>query len=131
MRHNKTSSEKLKALGGLDIITAVLKDESATDKLKLRVLAYLTAIMTANEISESLVIALRTKEIVESTLKYLNAQSSVYVVDRVLNFLSHLISSGVAFTENELTALKAGIADIEQMRERLNEDDYQTVKHVL
>ncbi|CUS23869.1 LAQU0S12e01860g1_1 [Lachancea quebecensis] len=130
-RHNKTSFEAVQTLGGLDIISPVLEDESATDKLKLRALAFLTAITTTVPLDEPFLETLRERRIIESALRFLNPESSVYIVDRVLNFLSQLITSGLRLNEVELSQLRSGLPAIKGLEERLNEDDYQKVKHVL
>ncbi|CAR23698.1 Hsp70 nucleotide exchange factor FES1 [Lachancea thermotolerans CBS 6340] len=130
-RHNKASFEAVETLGGLDVILPVLEDNNATDKLKLRALAFLTAITATVSLTESFLEKLRERKIIESTLKFLDPESSVYVVDRVLNFLSQLITSGLRLNEAEMRQLRSGFPSIKELEERLNEDDYQKVKHVL
>ncbi|SCU94302.1 LANO_0E06348g1_1 [Lachancea nothofagi CBS 11611] len=131
VRHNKDSYERLNKLGGLNIIAPVLKDQDTTDKLKLRALALITAIMTSTAVDETFMNTIRKTNIMESTLKFLNAKSNIYIIDRVLNFLTHLINAGEKFSDQEIAALKTGFQDIETVKDRLNEDDYETVKHVL
>lgn len=131
IRHNSDVYEKFVSLGGLEIIPPVLGDETSNDKLKMRVLALLAAVLTAVEFNASFVEVLRKDGIIESTLDFLVPDGGLYVIDRVLNFLSQLISFGFKFNEQEMSKLRQGYENIENLKDRLNEDDYQTVRQVL
>ncbi|SCU93299.1 LAME_0F03312g1_1 [Lachancea meyersii CBS 8951] len=128
VKHNADSYAQFDKHHGLDVIAPVLCDPKATDKLKLRVLALTTALMTSTTINETFMATLRKENIMQTVLKFLHCGSNIYIVDKVLNFLSQLINAAEKFSESEITELKSSLQDIESIKERLNEDDYQTVK---
>lgn len=118
-------------LNGLDTVAPVLNDNSVKPKLKMRAIALLTAFLTSTKIEENLVGTLRKDGIIESTIANLSKDNDINIIDRVLAFLSQLISAGVKFTAEELEKLTNGYHSIESVKDRLNEDDYLTVKYVL
>ncbi|CEP63849.1 Hsp70 nucleotide exchange factor FES1 LALA0_S09e03884g [Lachancea lanzarotensis] len=128
LKHNKESYSKFNKLRGLDVIAPVLSDPNATDKLKLRVLSVVTAVMTSTMIDADFMQKLRDESILQTSLKFLHSGSNIYIIDKVLNFLSQLINGGERFDESEVTVLKSGLQDIASLEERVNEDDYKTVK---
>ncbi|SCU84455.1 LADA_0D01772g1_1 [Lachancea dasiensis] len=131
VKHNRDSFEKIRKLGGLAVIEAVLRDSSLTDKLKLRALALVTALMTSTTVDLTFLQTLRDSQILWRAMTYLNADSNIYVIDKVLNIFSHLINAGLRFNDSELAQLKSGLLEIESVGERLNEDDYEVVKSIL
>ncbi|SCU93388.1 LAFA_0F16138g1_1 [Lachancea sp. 'fantastica'] len=128
LKHNKDSYAKFKELHGLDVIAPVLNDSNATDKLKLRVLSLITAVMTSTTVDSDFMKTLRNERILQTSLKFLHSDSNIYIIDKVLNFLSHLINAGEKFDDSEVSTLKSGLQDISSVEDRLNEDDYKTVK---
>ncbi|SMN22818.1 similar to Saccharomyces cerevisiae YBR101C FES1 Hsp70 (Ssa1p) nucleotide exchange factor [Maudiozyma saulgeensis] len=118
-------------LNGLDIISPVLKDEAAKPKLKMRSFALLTAVLSSTNIDETIVKVLRKDDIIQSSIGNINKDNDINIIDRVLAFLSQLITARVTFTPEELENLSTAYGDIESLKDRLNEDDYQTVKYVL
>ncbi|CAI1916631.1 hypothetical protein SEUBUCD650_0D03110 [Saccharomyces eubayanus] len=131
IRNHEDISEKFFKLNGLDCIAPVLSDATVKPKLKMRAIALLTAYLTSVKISESLINVLRKDGVVESTIDCLSSETDLNIIDRVLSFLSQLISSGIKFNEQEMRLLNEGYKHIEPLKERLNEDDYLAVKYVL
>ncbi|CAI4059817.1 hypothetical protein SUVZ_04G3140 [Saccharomyces uvarum] len=131
IRNHKDISEKFFKLNGLDCIAPVLGDTTVKPKLKMRAIALLTAYLTSVKIDDSLINVLRKDGVVESTIDCLSSETDLNIIDRVLSFLSQLISSGIKFNEQEMRLLNEGYKHIEPLKERLNEDDYLAVKYVL
>ena len=107
IRNHKNISEEFFKLSGLDCIAPVLNDPTITPKLKMRAVALLTAFLSSVDIDENLINVLRKDGVVESTIECLSDESNLNIIDRVLSFLSHLISSGIKFNEQELHKLSA------------------------
>lgn len=128
--HTVLATEFLKS-HGLDIIAPVLSDPSSKPKLKTRAVSLLNAFLSSVEITEGLISTLREDGVVEAAICCLRSDSEVSIVDRVLNFLSQLITAGIKFTEEEVSELSLGMKNIEGLKEKLNEDDFSTVKYVL
>ena len=103
----------------------------AKTKLKMRAIALLTAFLTSTEISESLISDMRKDGTIEATIDCLNSETDLNLIDRVLNLLAQLISAGIKFNQVEMEKLKTGFQKVEPLKDRLNEDDYLTVKYVL
>lgn len=114
-------------LNGLDIIAPVLKDETSKPKLKMRSVALLTAVLTSTNIDATIVNVLRKDGIIESAIDNIAKDNDLNIIDRVLDFLSQMISARVTFTPEELGKLGNAYSDIESLKDRLNEDNYQTV----
>lgn len=131
IRNHPASSEVFCKLHGLEIIPPIIHDAKASNKLKMRAISLLSAFLTSTSINETLMDLLRKEGIVESTIDCLNISSDVYIADRVLNILAQLIIAKVQFTDGEKQKLQAGMQNIEPEKDRLNEDDFQTVKYVL
>lgn len=68
---------------------------------------------------------------IEATIDCLNSETDLNLIDRVLNLLAQLISAGIKFNQVEMEKLKTGFQKVEPLKDRLNEDDYLTVKYVL
>ena len=131
MRHNKEIYKQFYELDGLKLIAPVLNDANANEKLKLRVMALLSTIMTVADVKDAKFLSLlRYDNIISSTLSFLQPESNLYLIDRVLNFLAQLIDIGFEFSASELEQLKAGVHNIKPVEDRLNEDDYKTVQYV-
>lgn len=131
MRHNKEIYKQFYELDGLKLIAPVLNDANANEKLKLRVMALLSTIMTVADVKDAKFLSLlRDDNIISSTLSFLQPESNLSLIDRVLNFLAQLIDIGFEFSASELEQLKAGVHNIKPVEDRLNEDDYKTVQYV-
>lgn len=131
VRNHPDMAEKFLELRGLDVVAPVLTEPGTAKKLKMRAISLLTAFLTSVKIDENLISSLRSEHIVSSAIECLNFESDVNIVDRVLNFLSQLISANIKFSDEEKEKLKLGMQNIEQCKEKLNEEDYSTVKYVL
>ncbi|KAG0656783.1 hsp70 nucleotide exchange factor fes1 [Maudiozyma exigua] len=118
-------------LNGLDIIAPVLNDNNIKPKLKMRAFALLTAVLSSTNIDATIVKVLRKDNIIQSAIGNLTKDTDMNIVDRVLAFLSQLITAKVELLPEELSSLSQAYNEIETLKDRLNEDDYQTVKYVL
>lgn len=116
---------------GLDIIPEILNDDEAKSKLKMRAIAVLTAFLGTTEINDVMILLLRKDGVIESVIDCLQHETDLNLLDRVLNFLSLLLTAGIKFNQNELDSLKNGFEKIQPLKDRLNEDDYLAVKYVL
>ena len=130
LRHNQDIYQQFDKLHGLELISPVLEDDSANGKLKLRVMALLSTVLTAADVTPEFFQLLRKDNIIEITLDYLHPESNLYLIDRVLNFLSQLINVGFKFSSSEMEKLKIGVKRIEALEDQLNEDDYKIVQYV-
>lgn len=116
---------------GLDIIPDILNDTTANSKLKMRTIAVLTAFLGITKINDVMIALLRQDNVIESVIDCLQHETDLNLLDRVLSFLSLLLSSGIKFNETEIESLKTGFEKIQPLKDRLHEDDYQTVRYVL
>ncbi|CCE65728.1 hypothetical protein TPHA_0M01530 [Tetrapisispora phaffii CBS 4417] len=131
IRNNETNAKKFYEAKGLDIVAPILSEKSSTPKLKMRTIALLAAFLTSVKIDSKLIDQLREENIIETTIICLKNETDLNLIDRILNFLSQLISAKITFSESELSKLNEGFTIITEYKDRLNEDDYLTVKHVL
>lgn len=131
IRNHSGVAQEFVKLDGLDIIAPVLTNSNIKNKLKTRALSLLTAFLTSVEITDALVSTLRKDKVVRAAISSLKSETDISIVDRVLNFLSHLISAGVKFSEEELRELKLNMIHVESLKDRLNEEDFLTVKKAL
>ncbi|QLQ78888.1 hypothetical protein HG537_0B02360 [Torulaspora globosa] len=131
VRNHPELADEFVKLNGLDIIAPILTDLNVKSKLKTRALSLLTAYLTAVQISEGLVSTLRKDNVLPSAISSLKLEDDIAILDRVLNFLSHLISAGVKFTEQETVELRNNIGRIKIFKDRLNEEDYSTVERAI
>lgn len=131
IRHNEFVCQKFINENGLNIVPPVFQDSNSSDKLKLRAMTLLSAVLTSIEVNEEFISLLRKDDMIKTTLGFLSHESDIYLVDRVLNFLSQLVDHGMSFNEDELVKLRAGYQHIEILKEQLNEDDYSVVKQIL
>ncbi|AET38967.1 Hsp70 nucleotide exchange factor FES1 Ecym_3484 [Eremothecium cymbalariae DBVPG len=131
VRHNSTVCELVVQNEGLDLIKPVLNDSSLSEKLKLRVLAFLAAILTTVNIEQSFLDSLRKDKLIESSIDFLDPSVNIYLIDRALNFLAILSQSHVKFEKSEITKLQSSFKKLEALKNRLNEEDYETVRQIL
>ncbi|EDO14995.1 hypothetical protein Kpol_376p8 [Vanderwaltozyma polyspora DSM 70294] len=131
IRNHKDIGEKFLAENGLDVIPPVLHDSKSSTKFKMRAISLLNAFLTTMEITESIIKTIREDNVLEASIDCLNTEDDLNIIDRVLNFLSQLITARIQFTESELEKLRTGFKNIEQFKDQLNEDDYLAVKYVL
>lgn len=131
VRNHPVSARKFEELKGLDIIAPILNDKETKPKLKMRAIGLLSAFLSAVTIDEKLMTVFRKDSLIEAVMESLSKESNLNLIDRVLDFLSQLISAGIKFTETELELLRNGFEHIEPLKDRLNEDIYQIVKYVL
>lgn len=128
--HDIMASELLK-LHGLDIVAPVLNDSESKPKLKTRAISLLNSFLTSVDIKDGLISTLREDGVVMAVISCLRSESEVTIVDRALNFLSQMIGAGITFTDKEISGLSSGMKEIEGLKEKLNEEDFLEVKHVL
>lgn len=131
IRNNAEMAKVFANNNGLDIIPGILNDTNAKSKLKMRAIAVLSAFLGVTEINDVMIALLRKDNIIESVIDCLQHETDLNLLDRVLSFLSLLLASGIKFSETELESLKIGFEKIQPLKERLHEDDYQTIKYVL
>ncbi|CCF59203.1 hypothetical protein KAFR_0G01690 [Kazachstania africana CBS 2517] len=131
LRNHADMAKKFEEMKGLDIIAPILTDKSSNTKLKMRTISLLTAFLSCQDITEQIISTLRADGAVCAAIHCLNTESDLNILDRVLHFLSQLISSGLKFNESEIKDLTSGFKKIEPLEDRLNEDDFLAVKYVL
>lgn len=116
---------------GLDLIPEFLNDDEAKSKLKMRAIAVLSAFLGTTEINDVMILLLRKDGVIKSVIDCLQHETDLNLLDRILNFLSLLLTAGIKFTQDELDSLRSGFEKIQPLKDRLNEDDFLTVKYVL
>lgn len=116
---------------GLDIIPTFLNDNEAKSKLKTRAIAVLTAFLGTTQINDVMILLLRKDGVIKSVIDCLQHETDLNLLDRILNFLSLLLTAGIKFNQDELDSLRSGFEKIQPLKDRLNEDDFLTVKYVL
>ncbi|KAK5782276.1 Hsp70 nucleotide exchange factor FES1 PWA37_005273 [Arxiozyma heterogenica] len=131
IRNNAEMAKVFADNNGLDVIPGILNDTNAKSKLKMRAIAVLSSFLGVTEINDVMIASLRKDNIIESVIDCLQHETDLNLLDRVLSFLSLLLASGIKFSETELESLKIGFEKIQPLKDRLHEDDYQTVKYVL
>lgn len=131
VRNHPELADEFVKLNGLDIIAPVLTDSDVKSKLKTRALSLLTAYLTAVQISDGLVSTLRKDNVLPSAISSLKHEDDIAILDRVLSFLSHLISAGVKFTEQETLELKNNMKRVKSFKDRLNEEDYSAIERAI
>lgn len=129
IRNHTSSSEVFCKLQGLEVIPPIIQSTKVNKKMKMRAISLLSAFLTSTSINETLMDLLRKEGIVESTIDCLNVSSDVYIADRVLNILAQMVTAKVQFTDSEKQKLQTGMQSIEPEKDRLNEDDLQTVNN--
>lgn len=130
IRNHTKAAEVFNKCMGLDALPVVLNDPNAPPKLKLRAISVLSAYLSSTPIDEKLLETLRNDSVLVSTIENLGATDNVNLVDRVLAVLAHLITSGIKLNQAEVEQLQLEFGKIESLKDRLNEDDYLTVKYV-
>lgn len=128
--HSGLANEFLN-LNGLDLIAPVLNGSQSVDKLKTRAISLLNAFLTSVEIKQDLMETLRKDGVVKATISSLRSDADVNIVDRILNFLSQVISAGIKFNDQELQELNKGMKEIDGLKDRLNKEDFLKVRYVL
>lgn len=132
LRNHEHMAQEFTQLDGLAIIPVVLNDKTVKTKLKMRAISLLTAYLSSVKVDERLALTLREDGVIAATIGCLQDEpSDVNTVDKVLAFLSQLISAKIEFTKEELSELGKGMKHIEPLKDMLNEEDYQTVRYVL
>ncbi|CAL9736177.1 hsp70 nucleotide exchange factor Fes1p [Monosporozyma servazzii] len=112
---------------GLDLIPEFLNDDEAKSKLKMRAIAVLSAFLGTTEINDVMILLLRKDGVIKSVIDCLQHETDLNLLDRILNFLSLLLTAGIKFTQDELDSLRSGFEKIQPLKDRLNEDDFLTV----
>ncbi|KAH3903105.1 related to Hsp70 nucleotide exchange factor FES1 [Saccharomycodes ludwigii] len=132
VRHNVEILNKFISLKGINLTADALNETPENPKLKLRALSLVSAMLATATVNEEFVSELRCQNILAACIRSLTPnETNIYVLDRILNILAHLISNGIKFTEEETDDLQKKIISIEPLKDRLNEDDYQILKQVL
>lgn len=131
VRNHSNLAQQFLKLDGLDLIAPVLTDSKSNSKLKMRALSLLSAFLTSVSIDAPLVATLRKDGVIDAAIVCLHSEADINILDRVLNFLSQLVSSNIKFNDQEIQKLELGIQDIEKLRSSLNEEDFLAVKCIL
>ncbi|CCK72333.1 Hsp70 nucleotide exchange factor FES1 KNAG_0J02540 [Huiozyma naganishii CBS 8797] len=130
-RNHPAMAEKFEQQNGLDIVPVILNDPKSEPKLKMRVIALITAFISTVTVDDKLLSLLRKDGVIQAVAESFLDETNINIVDRVLAFFSRLIACGVKFTNSELVTLRKGFEQIQPLKDRLNEDDYLSVKYVL
>lgn len=130
IRNHKKAAEAFNACNGLDSLPIVLSDPKASTKLKQRAISALSAYLSSVSIDGNLLDTLRSDNVLVQTIENLGSTDNINLIDKVLAVLAHLITAGIKFNSEEIEKLQQEFGKIESLKDRLNEDDYLTVKYV-
>lgn len=131
IRNHPASYEQFDQNNGWELLGPVLADDSINQKVKLRSLSLLSSILTTGK-KEDTWKHIKDFGIVIKVLGLIKKSYNVSLVDKALNILVALISSGYKFNEEELEVIKEKVAVIEtDLMDVINLDDFQVLKQVL
>lgn len=132
IRNNEDSYSQFNQHSGWELVGPLLTAEGVNDRVKLRSLSLLSAVLSLNEARADILKHIVEFTIIAKILGSVNKESSISLVDKVLNLLVHLINIGYEFSKDELALIK-GFGDLieSDFKEAINVDDYQLLKQVL
>ncbi|KAH3687567.1 hypothetical protein WICPIJ_001447 [Wickerhamomyces pijperi] len=132
IRNNEKSYAQFNEYEGWSLIGPVLTDKEASDRLKLRSLSLLSALLSLTEAKADIFNHISQFEIIRNMLVDCGKESSISYVDKALNLLVLLIHCGYKYTETELKLIASFGELIEtQFKDAINVDDYLVLKQVL
>ncbi|AMD18748.1 HBL154Cp [Eremothecium sinecaudum] len=131
VRHNKVAHDEFVSCGGMKFLSESLKNKSLDQKVKMRLIALLAAVTTSVDINEEFIDMLRKEEILSNVIHLLQPDANLYLIDRVLNFLTILFDAKVTLADQEGVQLRVLFDELGSVKDQLNEDDYLRVQQFL
>ncbi|VEU21018.1 DEKNAAC101930 [Brettanomyces naardenensis] len=139
IRHSKEAYGLFEQNNGWDLIPSILNSSDASDKLKIRALSLLSSIFSEeverNKFStaegQEKIKRIHEDKIVNSMVKMLGKDADLNCIDKILNLLALLISHGYQFSDDEIKQISSKFKELKPIADRLNEDDYRTLKSVI
>lgn len=114
----------------LDGWSVVKLDGSQDHKVKLRILSLVSAILST-PLDKNKEEHVHKEKLVANIITLLRKDGHVGCIDKALNIISQLASSNFEFTSNEIADIAQGLGEIETLKDRISEDDYNSVKQVV
>lgn len=105
-------------------------DEHQDHKVKLRILSLVSAILST-PLDKKKEEHVHKEKLVANIISLLKKDGHVGCIDKALNIISQLSSLKFSFTSNEIADIAQGLEEIEQVKDRISEDDYNSVKQVI
>ena len=114
----------------LDGWSVVKFKESDDHKIKLRILSLVSAILST-PLDKKKEEHVHKENLVANIITLLQKDGHIGCIDKALNIISQLASSKFEFSSSEIGAIAQGLEEIEQLKDRISEDDYNSVKQVV
>ncbi|GME91887.1 unnamed protein product [[Candida] boidinii] len=130
IRHNEKGYKIFNESNGWIILAPILNSSDSSDKLKLRCLSLISALLSTG-ITDEKKNYLQKDYVVKSMLTLLHSETHIGCVDKVLNILNQLVSNKYEFNKDEIDLISKAVIDIEKIKEKLSEDDFQSIKSVV
>ncbi|GME86648.1 hypothetical protein B5S31_g4469 [[Candida] boidinii] len=130
IRHNEKGYKIFNEINGWIILSPILKSSNSSDKLKLRCLSLISALLSTG-ITDEKMNYLQKDNVVNSMLSLLHSESHIGCVDKILNILNQLVSNKYKFNNGEIDLISKAVIDIEKIKDKLSEDDFQSIKSVV
>lgn len=130
IRNNEKSYNLFDQHKGWELLGPIISDGEAKDKVKLRSLSLLGAILSIapkNDVKRHI----HEYSIVGKILGLIKPGSNISVADKSLNLVVHLINDGYEFSSDEVKEVKTAVEIIEtDFKDVINIDDFQVLKQV-
>ncbi|ODV86327.1 hypothetical protein CANARDRAFT_27558 [[Candida] arabinofermentans NRRL YB-2248] len=134
IRHNEDAYKMFDELNGWGIISGNLKNEN-DNKLKLRTLSLLNALLSTNVDQEKLT-KIHDSKAVKSLLNLIDLKEedenlNISCIDMSLNLLVTLIRNKYQFDDIEMELIMNDVKSLQNVKDQINEDDLQVLKSVV
>lgn len=130
IRNNEKSYELFDQNKGWELLGPVITDKEAKDKVKLRSLSLLGAILSIAPKDDAKK-HIHEYSIVEKVLSLITPGGNISVADKSLNLVVQLINEGYDFSDEEVSQVKTAVEIIEKdFKDVINLDDFQVLKQV-
>jgi len=130
IRNNKESYKHFDQDKGWELLGPIITDKEANDKVKLRSLSLLGAILSIAP-SEDAKKHIADYSIIAKLLSLIQPGTHVSLADKSLNLVVSLINEGYKFNEDETKDVKRAVEVIDKdFKDVINLDDFQVLKQV-
>ncbi|ODQ59399.1 hypothetical protein WICANDRAFT_63896 [Wickerhamomyces anomalus NRRL Y-366-8] len=131
IRNNEQSYELFDQHKGWELLGPIITDKEAKDKVKLRSLSLLGAILSIAP-KDDIKKHIHEYSIIEKILSLIKPGANISVVDKSLNLIVHLINGGYEFNDDEVKQVKESVEIIEKdFHDVINIDDFQVLKQIV
>ncbi|CDK25542.1 unnamed protein product [Kuraishia capsulata CBS 1993] len=128
IRHDDAAYAAFEKEQGWKLVSPLLAP-SVKDKVKLRVLSLLSALISTG-VSDEKKQQIRDGDVVNGIVVLVRADGHIGCVDKALNLLAQLVAAGYKFSESEVNSIDDSVKNVSSIRDQLSEEDFQTIKQV-